>query len=80
MMSEIEYVEMFERMRKKPGRVREVEHLLLSIPDAKTFSRIRNLFFQRYRRPFLPSFLDNTDPENHLRILNAFRKACGNYK
>jgi hypothetical protein len=79
-MSEREYVEMFGKMMKKPEMVMEVESLILSIPDAQTFSKIRGLFFKRYHVPFLPSFLYDLNPENHVRILNAFEKACSNYK
>ncbi len=67
-------------MMKKPHMADEVERLLLSIPDAHTFANIRLLFYEKYNNPFLPSFLIDLNPEKHVRILNAYRRASGDYQ
>ncbi len=80
MLNELEYVERFGHMMKNPRFAEEVEHLLLTIPDAHTFTKIRRLFYERYKNPFLPSFLYDLNPDKHIRILNAYKIASGDYQ
>ena len=76
----VDYVERFGELMNKPGNTEEVEKLLLSIPDPITFERIRNHFYIRFNNPFLPTFLDQTTPDQHIKILLAYKKATRNYQ
>ena len=73
------YVERFGELINKPDKALEVEKLLLSVPDPKTFESIRTLFYQKFNNPLLTTFLNEMTPDHHIRILNAYRHATRNY-
>ena len=74
-----DFVEQFGALMNKPDNCIEVEQLMLSIPDPNTFEQIRNLFYVKYNIPFLPSFLGKLSPDQHVRILNAYKRATKDY-
>ncbi len=75
----LSYVNKFGQLIDKPGRTFEVERLLLSVPDPETFERIRKLFYEKYKNPLLITFLNELTPDQHVRILKAYKKATQNY-
>jgi hypothetical protein len=79
-LTEPEYVELLGRMLAQGWQVEELEKLLRSIPDAHTFQKIRKLFFEKFHAPFLPAFLQDLNPEHHVRVLNAYRVASRDYQ
>lgn len=75
-----DYVEQFGALIDSPENVDKVEELLLSVPDSKTFEKIRLRFYQRFKLPLLPAFLHQLAPEQHVRILKAYQVACRDYQ
>ncbi|GEM_PF-2981920 len=75
----VNYVDKFGALINQPENVNEVEKLLLSIPDPHTFERIRSLFYEKFNHPLLTTFLQELNPDQHVRILNAYRKAARDY-
>lgn len=79
-LTETEYVELFGRMLHQGWKVEDLEKLLLSIPDPHTFQKIRKLFLKKFHSPLLPVFLQDLNPEHHVRVLNAYRVASRDYQ
>ncbi len=73
------YVDQFGKLINQPDNYCEVEQLLLSIPDPKTFELIRSSFYEKFNHPLLTTFLDKLNPDEHLRVLNAYRRAMKDY-
>jgi len=74
------YVYEFGLLKDRPNNVREVVALIKSIPDSQSFEEIRSQFYIKYRHPFLPTFLKDISEAEHIMVLHAFKRACGNYQ